>query len=77
MGTGQKLICSQIHIFNFITYIISKFVINIIRAIIARMEVFMGLTSSSTGSKLLNYDIDILKSKCDYTIAIARKSQRR
>ena len=34
----------------------------------------MGLTSSSTGSKLLNDDIDTLKSKCDYTVAIARKS---
>ena len=31
----------------------------------------MGLTSSSTGSKLLNDDIEILKNKCDYTIAIA------
>ena len=31
----------------------------------------MGLTSSSTGSKLLDNDIEILKSKCDYTIAIA------
>ncbi len=31
----------------------------------------MGLTSSSTGSKLLNDDIKILKDKCDYTIAIA------
>ena len=34
----------------------------------------MGLTSSSTGSKLLNDDIEIFKNKCDYTIAIARKS---
>ena len=34
----------------------------------------MGLTSSSTGSKLLNNDIEFLKDKCDYTIAIARKS---
>ena len=32
----------------------------------------MGLTSSSTGSNLLNDDIEILKDKCDYTIAIAR-----
>ena len=32
----------------------------------------MGLTSSSTGSKLLNDDIQLLKDKCDYTIAIAR-----
>ena len=31
----------------------------------------MGLTSSSTGSKLLNDDIKFLKDKCDYTIAIA------
>ncbi len=31
----------------------------------------MGLTSSSTGSKLLNDDIEVLKNKCDYTIAIA------
>ena len=31
----------------------------------------MGLTSSSTGSKLLNEDIEVLKNKCDYTIAIA------
>ena len=30
----------------------------------------MGLTSSSTGSKLLNNDIEFLKNKCDYTIAI-------
>ena len=32
----------------------------------------MGLTSSSTGSNLLNDDIEVLKEKCDYTIAIAR-----
>ena len=31
----------------------------------------MGLTSSSTGSKLLENDIEVLKNKCDYTIAIA------
>ena len=31
----------------------------------------MGLTSSSTGSKLLNGNIEVLKDKCDYTIAIA------
>ena len=31
----------------------------------------MGLTSSSTGSKLLSNDIELLKDKCDYTIAIA------
>ncbi len=35
---------------------------------------FMGLTSSSTGSKLLNDNIEVLKNKCDFTIAIARKS---
>ena len=32
---------------------------------------FMGLTSSSTGSKLLDDNIESLKNKCDYTIAIA------
>ena len=32
----------------------------------------MGLTSSSTGSNILNDDIEILKNKCNYTIAIAR-----
>ncbi len=32
----------------------------------------MGLTSASTGNKLLNNDIENLKSNCDYTIAIAR-----
>ncbi len=32
----------------------------------------MGLTSSSTGSKLLSGDIEVLKNNCDYTIAIAR-----
>ncbi len=32
---------------------------------------FMGLTSSSTGTKLLDNDIEALKSKCDFTIAIA------
>lgn len=31
----------------------------------------MGLTSSSTGTKLLNNDIEVLKSKCDFTVAIA------
>ena len=35
----------------------------------------MGLSSSSTGIKLLNADIEILKNNCDYTIAIARKSK--
>lgn len=32
----------------------------------------MGLTSSSTGIKLLNDNIEVLKNNCDYTIAIAR-----
>ncbi len=36
----------------------------------------MGLTGNSTGSKVLNEDIESLKEKCDYTIAIARKSKR-
>lgn len=31
----------------------------------------MGLTNSSTGSKLLNNNIEELKNSCDYTIAIA------
>lgn len=31
----------------------------------------MGLTTSSTGTNLLNDDIALLKNKCDYTIAIA------
>lgn len=31
----------------------------------------MGLTSSSTGTKLLDNDIEVLKSKCDFTVAIA------
>lgn len=31
----------------------------------------MGLTSSSTGTKLLDNNIEALKSKCDFTIAIA------
>ena len=31
----------------------------------------MGLTASSTGSKLLQNDVEELKEKCDYTIAIA------
>ena len=31
----------------------------------------MGLTSSSTGSKLLDNNIEVLKSKCDFTVAIA------
>lgn len=35
----------------------------------------MGLTSSSTGTKLLNDDLNELKNKCKYTIAIGRKSK--
>lgn len=34
----------------------------------------MGLTSSSTGTNLLNEDVLELQSTCDYTIALARKS---
>ena len=34
----------------------------------------MGLTGASTGSKVLDEDIELLKEKCDYVIAIARKS---
>lgn len=37
----------------------------------------MGLTSSSTGTKLLNNDLNVLKNKCKYTIAIGRKSKCR
>ncbi len=37
----------------------------------------MGLTGNSTGSKVLNEDIELLKEKCNYTIAIARKSKCR
>lgn len=37
----------------------------------------MGLTSSSTGTKVLNEDIEEMKEKCDYVIAIARKSKCR
>lgn len=35
------------------------------------MEVIMGLSSSSTGIKLLNNNTIQFKEKCDYTIAIA------
>mgnify|MGYP003300040321 CR=1 FL=1 len=31
----------------------------------------LGLTASSTGSKLLENDIEELKEKCDYVVAIA------
>lgn len=37
----------------------------------------MGLTSSSTGNKVLNEDIESMKEKTNYTIAIARKSKCR
>ena len=37
----------------------------------------MGLTSASTGVKILNEDIENMKKKCNYTIAIARKSKCR
>jgi len=37
----------------------------------------MGLTSTSTGTKILSEDIESLKEKCDYTIAIARESKCR
>ncbi len=35
------------------------------------MRWFYGTTCSSTGTKLLDNDIEALKSKCDFTIAIA------
>lgn len=31
----------------------------------------MGLTASSTGSKLLQNDLEKIKQKCDYSVAIA------
>ena len=31
----------------------------------------MGLTSNSTGIKLLNEDFEILKKDCDYVVALA------
>ena len=34
----------------------------------------MGLTKSSTGSKILNENLEKLKEQTDYTIALARKS---
>lgn len=37
----------------------------------------MGLTSASTGNRVLDEDIESLKKECDYTIAIARKSKCR
>ena len=36
------------------------------------MEVFyLGLTGSSTGKRLLNEDMEKIKQKCNYTVAIA------
>ena len=35
----------------------------------------MGLTAKSTGKKVLKQDINVLQEKCDYTVAIARKSK--
>ena len=35
------------------------------------MEVLMGLTKSSMGSRLLVNDFDFLKNNCDYMIALA------
>lgn len=37
----------------------------------------MGLTNNSTGAKVLDEDIEEMKEKTDYTIAIARKSKCR
>lgn len=37
----------------------------------------MGLTSSSTGTKVLNEDIENMKKEVDYEVAIARKSKCR
>ncbi len=37
----------------------------------------MGLTGTSTGNRVLNEDIELLKQNCDYTVAIARKSKCR
>lgn len=34
----------------------------------------MGLTKSSTGTNILNEDIEKLKNQTDFTIALARKS---
>jgi len=31
----------------------------------------MGLTASSTGRKVLNDDFEILRKKCDYTVALS------
>jgi hypothetical protein len=36
---------------------------------------FMGLTSNSTGNKVLNEDMQAIKEKAEYTIAIARQSK--
>lgn len=35
-------------------------------------DFYMGLTSSSTGNKLLNDNFEVLKDKCNFTIALAR-----
>ncbi len=35
----------------------------------------MGLTSNSTGNKVLNEDMQAMKEKAEYTIAIARQSK--
>lgn len=35
----------------------------------------MGLTSSSTGNKLLSGDLLELKDKCDYVVGLSRKSK--
>ena len=35
----------------------------------------MGLTGKSTGSNVLNENIEKMKSKCKYRVAIARKSE--
>ena len=35
------------------------------------MEVIMGLSSRSTGTKLLNNEMEILKKDCDFTIGIS------
>lgn len=37
----------------------------------------MGLTSTSTGTKVLAEDIQTMQKKANYTIAIARKSKCR
>lgn len=34
----------------------------------------MGLTSSSTGTRLLNNEFNVLQENSDYTVTLARKS---